>query len=70
MSTMNPVRKSVLMIILFVFVFVSFALLACDDGPKPPCDNACGITSPVNEVEQGVIDFLAPDHQDTLSGGN
>ena len=64
MSTYNPVRKSVLMLVLFVFVFVSFALLACDDGPKPPCDNACGLTSPVTSPEKTVIDFFNNDPND------
>lgn len=56
MSTQNPARKSMLLLVLFFVVFATFALLACDDGPSP--DNAYGITSPVTEIENAVINAV------------
>lgn len=71
MSTLSlKARKGLIAFVIFILAMVG-PMIACDDGPtQPPCANACGITSPVKEAEQGIINFLAPDHQDTLSGGN
>jgi hypothetical protein len=50
-------------------IVIMSLLSACNDNP---CANgtACGITAPVTNAEQAVMDFLQPDQQNLLSGGN
>jgi hypothetical protein len=50
-------------------VVMVLANMACDENP---CGNgsACGITAPVTSAEQAIIDAVAPEQQNTLSGGN
>lgn len=46
-------------------------VIQCTQPARPVCDNACGLTSPLNSVEQAISDTLAGDNaQNTLSGGN
>jgi hypothetical protein len=70
MKTNKSFRSKLAVGAAVVALFISS--LACDEGPNPvqPCGNACGITSPVTEVENMVIEAIAPDAQNTLSGGN
>jgi predicted short-subunit dehydrogenase-like oxidoreductase (DUF2520 family) len=50
-------------------IVIASLLSACKDNP---CANgsACGLTSPVTNAEQAVIDFIQPNQQNLLSGGN
>lgn len=68
MNTNKSINAKVAVVAAVVVMFL--ANLACDDGPTPPCANACGVTSPVTQVEQAVMDAVQPDQDNTLSGGN
>jgi hypothetical protein len=58
-TTNNPIRKSILMVIVFIFVFMSFTLLACDENPCQGLnDTACGLTAPHSNTTQSIIDWV------------
>lgn len=65
----NPVRKSIILIIVFFIAFSAMVTMACDENPCAD-GTACGITAPVTNVEQSIIDTLAPEQENLLSGGN
>jgi hypothetical protein len=70
-TTYNPVRKSILMVLLFVIAFAAFATMACDDGPITNPNPANIVMSEKSGLEQTVGDLLAGDNpQNVLSGGN
>lgn len=65
MNTLNAPQKSMLMIILIVIAFVSFATMACDDGGAnctgqnaEMCNPAAPLLAPAGEVQTTVTDFL------------
>lgn len=60
----NKVRS----LVIAAAIIIMSLLSACNDNP---CTNgsACGITSPVTNAEQSVMDFLQPNQQNLLSGG-
>lgn len=60
--------KNVRIAIFTVAVIISTLLSSC--GSKNPCSNACGLTAPVTNVEQSIMNAVQPVQQNTLSGGN
>jgi hypothetical protein len=69
MNTNTNPRNRFHVFVIAVAILIVFIFSACDENP---CANgsACGLTSPVTSSEQAVIDLIAPDAQNTLSGGN
>lgn len=67
---MNHKSVNAKIAVLLAVVVMFLAQMACDDGPTPPCANACGVTSPVTEVESAVQRMIQPNQDNILSGGN
>lgn len=62
----NPVRKSIILLISFAIAFASMVTMACDENP---CANgsACGIISPVTEIEQAIYNAVDENPCDNVS---
>lgn len=74
----KSVRKSIMLVVLFFFIFAAFATMACDDsgldcsaGPSACVNPANIVMGDKSAAEQAIGDLLAGDNpQNVLSGGN
>ena len=56
MKTNNPVRKSILLFVLFVIMFLAMVTMACDENPCQGLnDQACGLLEPNSQLVQDAI---------------
>lgn len=59
MNTLNAPQKSILMIVLIVIAFVSFATMACTDGnPQPDVNPAAPLIAPAGDTQQAITDWM------------